>query len=221
MTPTIPGCVEAGQGKTVCTIAPLPPDGGPAAPSRAPTRPITPGGEPTAAAPPGVPGTVTPTPVVGVENPAGSAALWPLIAVLVIVVVMTMAVSLWWRLHRRTPAPAGPPSTGVGPVSTGVPSPVGGGDARVIEAIIKAYDVAIDDEQRQQLAQQLAGGGVVPVPVSPGDWLDPRLHNVVGRRAAGPHDTPQTVASIERPGWVMAGAGPEGLVRPADITAWV
>ncbi len=193
MPPTIPGCTDAGPGESVCPLAPAPPAGAPA--------------------------TLGPAEGSAVTH-AGSATVWLLVALLVLAVAAVTLALIWWRRwhDRQRETAAG---TRLGPSSSERSTAAVAEQPPQVGAIINAYDVASDDHTRQQLIHQLASRGVIKVPVSCGDMLDPRVHNVVGRRTAGPGAMPQTVAAIERPGWITAGAGIEGLIRPADVSAWV
>ena len=209
MTPSAPGC--------------LPRSGGPEC--RLPALP-SPSGSATASADGGTPAKP--------EGPLGVSAdllLW--VGLGLVVAVLAAVAALMLRSGTRSDAAVGTAfAQGPVPVGTdGADAPWAQGPAGVTQgsvsvpveasALITAHDLAVTDEDRAELARRLAEHGILAAPVRPGDPLDPRLHNVVGRWPVGESETPRTVANVERPGWLLTREGDVQMLRPADVCVWV
>lgn len=87
-------------------------------------------------------------------------------------------------------------------------------DAEVAD-LIHAFDLAGTEAERAVVERQLAAIGVVRLPVSPGDPVDPTRHQVVGIAPHGSAGAAGTVSEVVRPGWADA----RQVIRVSDVRA--
>lgn len=120
-----------------------------------------------------------------------------------------------------SPRPLDPsPTTPTGPAAA---APVAAVDPEAARAgadrdqlVATLIDLAFEarsEAVRGLIVQQLAVVGVEPVVVSPGERFDPSRHRGIHAESAGEPDQAETIAAMERPGWIDRGR----VLRPPEV----
>ncbi|MBX3314454.1 MAG: nucleotide exchange factor GrpE [Actinobacteria bacterium] len=106
------------------------------------------------------------------------------------------------------------------PAAVPVPAPVASASTDstaerddLVEALIDAADQVSSDAVRTSIVHRLAAVGVEPVFVAVGDPFDPTVHRGVDAAAAPSSEQNDTIAALERPGWVDRGR----VLRPPEV----
>ncbi|MGN2638643.1 hypothetical protein ACTD5D_21215 [Nocardia takedensis] len=93
-----------------------------------------------------------------------------------------------------------------------------GDRAGLIDGLIRGYDLATDDEERDHILGILEAGDIHPIDPATGDPLDPSRHDVVVRIPTNNRAENDLVARPRRVGWYDNRA--ENLLRPAEVAVW-
>lgn len=84
---------------------------------------------------------------------------------------------------------------------------------RLVGALIDVADEVRSEAVRGTIVQRLGTVGVEPVLVSPGDRFDPSVHRGVHAESASNPEQADTIAALDRPGWVDRGR----VLRPPEV----
>ena len=109
-----------------------------------------------------------------------------------------------------TPGPVFGPGDGPEPIG---PPPSSADRDALVRALIETADQVSSEAVRTTIVQRLGAVGVEPVVVAVGERFDPTTHSGVDAAAAPSPEQNDTVASLERPGWVDRGR----VLRPPEV----
>lgn len=111
--------------------------------------------------------------------------------------------------HGPAPVPAVAPV----PVAPAADPTAAAERDELVRALIDTADQVTSDAVRTSIVQRLGAVGVEPILVTAGERFDPSVHRGVEAAPASGPEQADTIAALERPGWVDRGR----VLRPPEV----